>query len=146
MQRYWISLGAILAALAVGLGAFGAHGLDSFLTERHASDPELLVRRLDNWRTAALYQMHHSVGLIMVGLVFLIRSNVWMKVAGFCFLVGIVLFSGLLYCLVLTEVRWLGAIVPIGGVAFIAGWIALAIASCCITPPSTAQNIGRDLR
>ena len=133
MQRHWIFFGAIFAALAVGLGAFGAHGLDGFLKERHGSDPELFLRRMDNWGTAALYQMHHSLGLIVVGLIALFRPSKWLNVAGWCFLAGILLFSGSLYVLVLTEIRVLGAITPLGGVSFILGWIALALGGCCMS-------------
>lgn len=130
--------------LAVALGAFGAHGLAGFMAERHSNDPELLARRMENWDTAALYQMHHSVGLILVGLVALVRPGIWLAVSGWCFVVGIVLFSGLLYALVLSEVRVLGAIVPIGGVAFILGWLALAIGGCCISRPSIVQIEGEN--
>ena len=135
----WVFLGAILAAVAVGLGAFGAHGLDGILAERHNGDPELLARRIDNWETAALYQMHHSVGLILVGLVAFVRPGKWLTIAGWCFLIGILVFSGMLYALVLTEVRVLGAIVPIGGVAYLLGWLALAMGGCCLKANPTVQ-------
>ena len=139
VSQNWIFLGAVSAALAVGLGAFGAHGLDGVLSERHSADPDLLARRMDNWKTAALYQMHHSIGLILVGLVSLVRPRKWLTIAGWCFLVGILLFSVLLYALVLSEVRVLGAIVPLGGIAFIVGWVALAIGGCCLAPNPTVQ-------
>lgn len=139
MQRNWIFAGAILAALAVGFGAFGAHGIDAILSDKYGGDPELLARRMDNWKTAALYQMNHSIGLILVGLVTLARPGKWLNVAGWCFLTGILLFSGLLYVLVLTDVRILGAIVPIGGVAYIVGWLALAMGGCCLSPSQTVQ-------
>ena len=132
MQRYWIFAGAILAALAVGLGAFGAHGLEGFLSDKHGDDLELAAKRLGDWKTAALYQMHHAIGLILVGLVLLHRNSLWLNIAGWCFLIGIGFFSGLLYVLVLTEVRILGAIVPIGGVSFILGWLSLATGGCCL--------------
>lgn len=138
-NQHWIFLGAVFAALAVGLGAFGAHGLDGVLSERHSGDADLLAKRLDNWKTAALYQMHHSIGLILVGLVSWARPGKCLKIAGWCFIVGIVLFSGLLFVLVLTEIRVLGAIVPIGGVAYIVGWIALAMGSCCLAPNPIVQ-------
>ena len=125
----------MLAALAVGSGALGAHGLVGFLMEKHGSDADLVARRLDNWSTGALYQMHHSIGIILVGIVALVRESKWLNIAGWCFLVGIILFSGLLYALVLTETRILGAIVPIGGVSFILGWIALAMGGCCLAKP-----------
>jgi uncharacterized membrane protein YgdD (TMEM256/DUF423 family) len=132
MQRHWIFAGAILAALAVGLGAFGAHGLDGFLLEKHGDDLELVTKRIGDWKTAALYQMHHAIGMILIGVVLLHRKSQWLNVSGWCFLVGIAFFSGLLYVLVLTEIRILGAIVPIGGVSFIAGWVALAMGGCCM--------------
>ena len=132
MQRHWILAGAILAALAVGLGAFGAHGLEGYLSGKHGDDLDLATKRLRDWKTAALYQMHHAIGLILVGLLAQHRKSRWLGIAGYCFLVGITLFSGLLYVLVLTEVRILGAIVPIGGVSFILGWIALGMGGCCL--------------
>ncbi|MDG1872327.1 MAG: DUF423 domain-containing protein [Mariniblastus sp.] len=133
MQRHWIFLGAIFAGLAVGLGAFGAHGLEDFLKDRHAEAPELFLRRMDNWGTAALYQMHHALGLIAVGLIALSRPSKWLNVAGWCFFAGILFFSGSLYALVLTEIKVLGAITPLGGVSFILGWIALATGGCCLS-------------
>ncbi len=115
MQRHWIFAGAILAALAVGLGAFGAHGLDGFLLEKHTNDLDLAAKRLGDWKTAALYQMHHAIGLIVVGLVMLHRQNKWLSAAGWCFLIGILFFSGLLYALVLTEVRVLARLFQSAG-------------------------------
>ena len=139
MQRHWIFIGAISAAIAVGLGAFGAHGLEGLLADRHGDDVELIARRFDNWKTAALYQMHHSIGLILVGIVAMFRESKWLSFAAWSMLVGIILFSGLLYVLVLTEVRVLGAIVPIGGVSFILGWIALALGGCCLARPEVVE-------
>lgn len=139
LRRHWIFLGAVLAAAGVGLGAFGAHGLEGLLADRHSGDPELLNRRMGNWSTAALYQMHHAIGLILVGVVSLFRSSKWLTAAGWCFLVGILVFSGMLYALVLTELRFLGAIVPIGGVAFIVGWASLAVGGCCLSPNAPVQ-------
>ena len=139
MHRHWIFLGAILAGAAVGLGAFGAHGLDGVLAERQGPESEMIAKRLDNWKTAALYQMHHAIGLVLVGIVALFRKSRWLDVAGWLFVIGITLFSGLLYALVLTEMRWLGAIVPIGGVSFIAGWLCLAFGGCCLSRPKLIQ-------
>lgn len=128
-----------MAALGIGLGAFGAHGLTGFLAQRHGEDIELLNRRLENWDTAALYQMYHSIGLILVGIISQFRSSRWLTASGVLMLVGTLLFSGLLYALVLTETRILGAIVPIGGTAFIAAWICLAIGGCCLAPGKLIQ-------
>ena len=116
MERTFAVLGALLACLAVGAGAFGAHGLRGRLT------PELL----DVVETAARYQMYHALGLLAVAW----AADRWpggaTAAAGWLFVVGIVLFSGSLYLLSLTGTRWLGAITPLGGAAFLAGWLALA--------------------
>ena len=133
MQKHWIFIGSVLGALAVGLGAFGAHGLVGFLAERHAERPDLLERRMDNWDTAALYQMHHAVAILLVGVIGMFRQNKWLTIAGFSFLLGTLLFSGSLYALVLMEIPVLGAITPLGGIGFILGWSALAIGGCCMS-------------
>lgn len=126
--RRWLILGGVSAALSVGLGAFGAHGLEGYL--ERLGDAELMARRLDNWKTAAMYQMHHSIGLIVIGILLGFQShapNRWLSISAYAMLAGILIFSGCLYALVLTEVRVLGAIVPIGGVSMMVAWIALAI-------------------
>jgi len=133
MQRHWILIGSILGVLGVVLGAFGAHGLAGFLGERHAQEPELLQRRLKNWDTAAAYQMYHVIAIVLVGVIGMFRRSKWLTIAGWSFLFGVILFSGSLYLLVLWEVPVLGAITPFGGIAFILGWLALAIGGCCLS-------------
>jgi len=133
MQRHWILIGSVLGALGIVFGAFGAHGLAGFLGERHAQDPELLQRRLDNWDTAAVYQMYHAIAIVLAGVIGMFRRSKWLTIAGWSFLVGVSLFSGSLYALVLLEVPVLGAITPLGGIAFILGWLALAIGGCCLS-------------
>ena len=115
-QLFFIS-GCLFAAVGVALGAFGAHGLQSRLSLEH----------LDTFETAVRYQMYHSFGLLAVSLILWRSTSVWPIVAGWLFLAGILLFSGSLYLLVATDRRWLGAITPLGGVSFIAGWICLAL-------------------
>ncbi len=139
MNRHWMFLGCLLAGLAVGLGAFGAHGLDERLTVIHGENSVLVNQRIDNWKTAAAYQMYHSLGIILVGIITLKRPSKFARIAGFLFLAGICLFSGLLYALVLLEKPFLGAIVPLGGLSYIGGWVCLALATCCITRPGTIQ-------
>jgi uncharacterized membrane protein YgdD (TMEM256/DUF423 family) len=116
MDRTFALLGALLAFLAVGAGAFGAHAL------RERLAPDLL----DVFETAARYQMYHALGLLAVAW----AADRWpggaSLAAGWLFVAGIVLFSGSLYLLSLSGVRWLGAITPLGGLAFLAGWLALA--------------------
>ena len=125
----WIAIGAIFGLLAVGFGAFGAHGLEDHFAKLTETDPALAVKRLGNWHTAAQYHMHHSIAIVLAGLLMQSRGS---RIAGFsatCFAIGIVIFSGCLYTLVLTEIRVLGAIVPLGGLSFMAGWILLAVAA-----------------
>lgn len=109
-------LGSLFALLAVALGAFGAHGLKARLT------PEDLA----TFETGARYQMYHALALLLVAL-FLARGGHGAgQLAGWSFTAGIVLFSGSLYLLVLTGARWLGAVTPLGGLAFLLGWAVLA--------------------
>ena len=133
MQRHWILIGSVLGALGIVLGAFGAHGLTGFLGERHAEDPDLLQRRLGNWDTAALYHMYHAIAIVLTGVIGMFRRSKWLTIAGWSFLVGVLLFSGSLFALVLLEIPVLGAITPLGGIAFIVGWLALAIGGCCLS-------------
>lgn len=112
-------LGAVFAGLAVATGAFGAHALESRLDER--------MRQV--WETAARYQMYHALALLAVAWIASRVEHVSTTVAGWAFVVGIVVFSGSLYALALSGIRWLGAITPIGGTGFLIGWIALAIAT-----------------
>lgn len=117
--RSFLFAGAVSAAIAVAAGAFGAHGLRNldFVT------PE----RLGTFETGVRYQMIHALALLVVGLLLERRPEATtLAWAGGLFLAGSVIFSGSLYLLVLTDTGWLGAVTPIGGVAFIAGWILLA--------------------
>jgi uncharacterized membrane protein YgdD (TMEM256/DUF423 family) len=119
-------MGAVLAGLSVVTGAFGAHWLKSELPRRGLSETEQR-KQLDNWDVAVRYQMYHALALIAIGVIPTTTGSVALRVAGVLFLVGIFIFSGSLYALVLSGIKVLGAIVPIGGVAMIAGWIAFAI-------------------
>ncbi len=118
-HKLFITLGSINAMLAVILGAFGAHGLKSRLTA------ELMAI----YQTGVQYHFYHALGLILIGLIALhLPGSVWLKWSGWVMLVGIVLFSGSLYVLALTNLRWLGAITPIGGLAFIIALLFLIVA------------------
>jgi uncharacterized membrane protein YgdD (TMEM256/DUF423 family) len=117
MSRVFFVAGCLMAMIAVMAGAFGAHALEGRVT------PE----RLQTFETAARYQMYHALALIMCAWAVTQWPGVpGMHWAGFTFLAGILLFSGSLYLLVLTDTPWLGAITPLGGAAFIAGWLLLA--------------------
>ena len=106
-------------ALAVGFGAFGAHLVEDILS------PD----RFDVYQTAVQYHFYHALGLLLIGaLAQHLPDSAWLRWSGILHTAGIFIFSGSLYLLTLTDTGWLGAITPIGGVAFIAGWICLAIA------------------
>lgn len=117
--RTWLVVGAVSAGLAVAAGAFGAHALRARLS---AAD-------LTTFETGARYQMYHALALLAVGWVALRSPSAAATTAGWCFTIGTALFSGSLYLLTLTGTRWLGAVTPLGGVAFLAGWVALAVAA-----------------
>lgn len=119
MDRLFFGMGALSAFLAVAAGAFGAHALRA----RLASD------LLAVFETAARYQMYHALGLVAVAWAAARWPGGLVEWAGWLFVAGTVLFSGSLYGLALTGVRWLGAITPLGGVAFLAGWLCLALAA-----------------
>ncbi len=116
----WIRVGAVLGGLGVIAGAFGAHGLKGTLDSR----------AMEVFETAAKYQMYHAPALLAVGLLAMFgRGGAALNIAGWSFLLGVLIFSGTLYALAFTGIRWLGMITPIGGVALIVGWFALAFAS-----------------
>ncbi|GAB4515660.1 MAG: DUF423 domain-containing protein [Anaerolineae bacterium] len=120
MDRTFAVIGGIAAALAVALGAFGAHGL------RGRLGPDLLAI----FETGVRYQMYHALGLWIASLLATRHpQSSWLAAAGWLFVAGIVFFSGSLYALALAGLRQLGAVAPIGGLAFIAGWLALAVAA-----------------
>ena len=106
-----------MGALAVAIGAFGAHALKNLLEANN---------RLETFETASKYHFYHALALLFVGLLFSYGSPRSMNLSGHFFIWGIIIFSGSLYLLCLTNIRWLGAITPIGGVLLILGWCALA--------------------
>ena len=119
MERIFLTLAAISGFLAVAFGAFGAHGL------RERLAPDMLAV----FEVAVRYQMYHALALVGVALALSRWPSSALQVAGWCFVAGTVVFSGSLYVLTLTGMRWLGAVTPIGGVAFLAGWALLAWAA-----------------
>jgi uncharacterized membrane protein YgdD (TMEM256/DUF423 family) len=125
-----MAVGALAGAAGVALGAFAAHGLASALANLgYAGDD--LARRMANFDTAVRYQLVHAIALVLVGLVLRQQPSRAGQAAGWLFAAGLLLFSGLLYLLAIAgpNWKWLGAVVPFGGGALIAGWLALAIAA-----------------
>lgn len=115
-DRLFVVLGALSALTAVGLGAFGAHGL------RNRVSPELLA----TFETGVRYQLYHALALLFVAWALTRWPGTLVTSAGWLFVAGTCVFSGSLYLLVATGARWLGAITPLGGLAFLLGWLALA--------------------
>lgn len=113
--KHWLALAALSAFLAVAAGAFGAHGLKSIGTDRLAI-----------FETGARYHMYHALGLALMAIAGLSRAELDVRGPAWCLSVGTLVFSGSLYMLALTGARWLGAITPLGGLAFLAGWAWLA--------------------
>lgn len=110
----WIWIAAILGALAVLAGAFGAHGLQGRLT----------AEQLASWSTASQYHLVHSIVLLALAL-FSLQSGREIRIPGSLFAAGTALFSGSIYLLLLTDQKWLGPITPLGGLLLIAGWLSL---------------------
>lgn len=116
--KIFVLLGALFAFLGVALGAFGAHGLRGRLP---AADLEI-------FETGVRYQIYHALGLFAVAWLTTRVPDPWVAAAGWLMVAGIVVFSGSLYLLVLSGIRWLGAVTPVGGLALLASWLALGIA------------------
>jgi uncharacterized membrane protein YgdD (TMEM256/DUF423 family) len=135
--RLLLAMGAGMGALGVALGAFGAHALESYL-QAQSPDVAETARLLQTWEVAVRYQMYHALALLFAGLWAASHPSRALTMAGWAFLVGVAIFSGCLYALVLTGVKILGAIVPIGGVLLILGWLAL------LTGSFAARTAARD--
>jgi uncharacterized membrane protein YgdD (TMEM256/DUF423 family) len=119
MDRTFFALGSLSAGIAVAAGAFGAHALRARLSPAD----------LATFETGARYQMYHALALLAVAWAVQQWPGALPRAAGWLFVAGTVVFSGSLYALVLSGQRWLGAVTPIGGVAFLAGWACLLAAA-----------------
>jgi len=119
----WIGIAAINMAIAVALGAFGAHSLEGRVS----------IQQLEWWHTATLYLFVHALGLLLVGL--LIRLKYITQTTAWLLQIGIFIFAGSLYAMTLGAPRWFGAITPIGGVLMIAGWLWLAASAFRLKDP-----------
>ncbi|MCE5090680.1 DUF423 domain-containing protein [Staphylococcus devriesei] len=117
-MKVFIILGALCTMMSVGTGAFGAHGLENKLSDKYKSV----------WEKAVNYQMYHGLGLLIIGVIGG-TTSINVNWAGWLIFLGVVFFSGSLYILALTQIRILGAVTPIGGILFIAGWLMLIIST-----------------
>jgi uncharacterized membrane protein YgdD (TMEM256/DUF423 family) len=127
IPKLFLVLGALTAMLAVVLGAFGAHALRAKLA------PDLLAI----YQTAVQYHFWHALGLLVIGVVAIhLPASATLKWGGWVMFAGVVLFSGSLYVLAITGARWLGAVTPFGGAAFILGWLLFAVAVARASLPS----------
>jgi uncharacterized membrane protein YgdD (TMEM256/DUF423 family) len=121
MENKFLSIAFLSAALAVGLGAFGAHGLQ----------PLIDSKALSTYQTSVQYHFYHSIAIAVCGILHWIKPQKLLKFSGGLFLIGLILFSGSLYTMVFLKaahfesVNWIGAITPFGGLCFISGWICL---------------------
>ncbi len=121
-MKFNMIAGAVFALLSVAFGAFGAHALKNVLTEHYAAV----------WETAVQYQMFHAIGLIVIGILMsksLLGPTSMLSRAGILMFIGVILFSGSLYVLSITQIKVLGAITPIGGVLFLVAWLMVILAA-----------------
>jgi uncharacterized membrane protein YgdD (TMEM256/DUF423 family) len=125
MDRTFFALGSLLAFLRIAAGAFAAHALKGHLT----------THQLDIWETGARYHLYQSLALLGVAWAATRWPGTAVNLAGWLFVAGVILFSGSLYLLAVTDVKALGAITPLGGLCFLVGWASLAIAAWRGSPP-----------
>lgn len=118
MQKLFLLTGSALGGLGVMIGAFGAHVLEKKLAD---------TGRLDTFETAVKYQFYHAIALLLIGLLLFKYEHVFLRYAGYSMITGVVIFSGSLYILCLTNVGKWGAVTPFGGLFLIAGWVLLLL-------------------
>ena len=116
LNKLFIVIGAVLGALAVVFGAFGAHKLKTYLVE---------LNRFDTFETGVKYQMYHAIALILIGILYSQHGSKLLMWSGYSMALGVLLFSGSLYLLCFTTWKWLGPITPLGGLFFIIGWVLI---------------------
>lgn len=118
MSKQILMTASILLAFAVALGAFGAHGLKAHLS----------TEMLQTYKTGVEYHFYHALGLLLIGVLSISYPSSLLNWSAILLVFGIVLFSGSLYVLAISGIKWIGAITPLGGLSFIAGWIFLLVA------------------
>ena len=126
--KAWLAVAGVLGAIGVTLGAFGAHVLPGWLAGQGLDGVEV-TKRMHNWEVGVRYHMYHALALLVAAWAVSRWPGGAAVAAGWLFVAGTVIFSGSLYLLSFTGQRWLGAVTPLGGLAFILGWAALAWAA-----------------
>lgn len=146
----WSTIGAVLVCIAIGMGAWAAHGLEKAIAPKYAGDWKqvagqsvpAVTKYVGDFKTAADYQMSQGLGLVLLGLLISLRPSRALRAAGVCLLLGTLLFSGSLYVLVLTGITKLGAVTPIGGLLLMIGWVLIAVGACPCCGCGTTCNSG----
>lgn len=118
MSKFILMTASVFLALAVAIGAFGAHGLKTYLS----------TEMIQIYKTGVEYHFYHSLGLLFIGVIAISFPSELLKWSAISLVAGIILFSGSLYVLAISGVKWIGAITPFGGISFIAGWALLFLA------------------
>ena len=137
MAKHGLWIGALFGLLAVMLGSFGAHALESMWVEMDSADRQ---DRLANWNTANHYLMVHGLALLVIGMLGQFNRHSVLEWALYALAGGTVIFSGFLCLLVISGQSWMGMIVPVGGVGMILGWGLLALAGWKATQPRKKKN------
>ena len=134
----WSKIGAILVCIAIGMGAWAAHGLEKTIASKYEGKTKevagqtvpAVTKYVGDFKTAAEYQMSQGLGLVLLGFLVAKKPSGTLRAAGVCLLLGTLLFSGSLYVLVLMGITILGAITPIGGLLLMIGWVLIACGAC----------------
>ena len=129
--KWWLVVGGIMGLTGVGLGAFGAHGLEAALGGWGLDQTEQM-KRMDNWEAAARYQMYHALALLAVGLLELHSPRWTFHAVGVAFTSGVLFFSGCLFAYVLSGAKTFAMLVPIGGVLLMVGWLLLLVGALSV--------------
>lgn len=149
--NHWIAIGAITVCLSIALGAWAAHGLEKSIADLYENETRVVrgetipavAKYVGDFQTGADYQFGQGLGLVLTGLLLRQSPSRTLKAAALCLFLGMLLFSGSLYALVLLKIPVLGAVTPLGGVLMMVGWGLLAWAgwklptSCATAPPSS---------
>jgi uncharacterized membrane protein YgdD (TMEM256/DUF423 family) len=146
----WSTIGAMFVCIAIGMGAWAAHGLEKAIAGKYAGMTKevagqtvpAVTKYVGDFKTAADYQMSQGLGLVLLGLLIARKPGRALRAAGVCLLLGTLLFSGSLYVLVLTGITKLGAITPIGGLLLMVGWVLIAVGVCPCCGSGTTCNSG----